>query len=77
MKGQAIMIDGYTAKRRWLFQPWVGLSQLQALKQKSIIIMIPTLQFNSYELHTVSYIYSLGCVYRVHVSRVMGDVTCA
>ena len=32
--------------------------------------MVPTLQFNSYELHTVSML-CLGCVYRVHVSRVM------
>ena len=65
----------YTAKKRWLFQPCVGLFQLQALKHK-VIIWFPL--YNSTVMSCIlRLMLSLGCVYRVHVSRVVGDVTCA
>ena len=69
-----VSLHGYTAKKRWLFQPWVGL---QALKHKVTILF---LHYNSRVMSCIlclTSIFFLGCVYRVHVSRVMGDVTCA
>ena len=59
----------FTAKKRWLFQPWVGLSLLQALEHK-VIIWFPL--YNSTVMSCILCdTLSLRCVhvYRVHVSR--------
>ena len=63
-----------TERKTWLFQPWVGLSQLQPLKSKVTIYGSHT-KIQQFRLHTVS--YSLSGMCRVYDSRVVGDVTCA
>ena len=68
-------IRDYTAEKRWLFQPCVGLSQLQVLKHK-VIMWFP--HYNSTVISCIlCHTLSRMCVYRVHVSRAMGDMTCA